>query len=70
VASGSGADDAGIRSGDLITRVGRTTVSSASELSDALASSSPKDKVDLTWVDGSTGSTHHATITLQAGPPA
>lgn len=69
VASGSGAEAAGITDGAVIVQVGGTSVTSAADLTHALASASPKDTVNVTWIDAS-GATHHSKIVLGAGPPA
>ena len=67
--SGSAADDAGIRAGDTIVAVDGTEVGSADELRTAMQVHHPGDEVRIDWVDSS-GASHHATVTLQAGPPA
>jgi S1-C subfamily serine protease len=66
---GTPAADAGIRTGDSITSVGSTHVSTAKELRAAVASHSPGDSMTVTWTD-STGSSHGATVTLGTGPVA
>lgn len=70
VLRGTPAARAGITAGDTITKVGSKAVSSADELSQALAKYSPGDKVKITWVSGTSGKTHSATVTLMAGPAA
>ena len=67
VVSGGPADDAGIAAGDVVTAVGGTTISSADELSSALADHQPGQRVTVTWT-GSDGASHAATVTLVAGP--
>jgi S1-C subfamily serine protease len=67
--SGSAADDAGITVGDTVVAVDGHDVSSADDLRAAMESHHPGDEVRIDWVDGS-GSSHHATVKLQAGPPA
>ena len=69
VASGSGAEAAGITGGDVITAVNGSSVRSAADLTQALATASPKDSVTVTWIDQS-GTTRHARIVLSTGPPA
>jgi S1-C subfamily serine protease len=69
VESGSGADKAGMQTGDTIVAINGTTVSSESELQQAMNGYHPNDHVKVTWLD-SNGSQHSATITLEAGPPA
>lgn len=48
VADGSPADEAGIEAGDIITAVGKTTVSSTTDLKKAISSYSSGDKATLT----------------------
>jgi S1-C subfamily serine protease len=67
VVSGGPADSAGIAAGDVITAVGGTTVSSASDLTSALAAEQPGQRVTVTWT-GTDGAAHSATVTLAAGP--
>ena len=69
MASGSGADSAGIQAGDTIVGIDGDTVSSAQALTHALVKYSPNDKVEIEWVDSS-GQSHTATIELGSGPPA
>ncbi len=53
--------------GDVITGVNGTTVTSAQSLTNAMQSKRPGNQVSLTWVDAS-GQSHTATLTLVAGP--
>jgi len=69
VESGSGAEAAGINAGDLITAIDNDTISSASDLTQALVTAKPRDVVAVTWVDPS-GTSHHAQVTLASAPPA
>jgi S1-C subfamily serine protease len=69
VQSGSPAAAAGIAAGDTITKVGNTSITSATDLQTAMRTYHPGDKVSVTWLDG-TGKQHTATLTLVAGPPA
>ncbi|MGZ6996661.1 MAG: S1C family serine protease [Acidimicrobiia bacterium] len=69
VSSGSGAEDAGIAAGDVITSIGSTRITSAADLTDALSTFGPGHSVSVGWTDSS-GSTHRATVRLTAGPPA
>ena len=69
VGSGTPADDAGIASGDLITSIDGTDVTSASDLTRVMAPYGAHDKVRVTWTDAA-GDTHRATISLEAAPPA
>ncbi len=59
---------AGVQAGDVITEIDGTAISTLDELATTLAAHQPGDKVKLTWT--SDGTTHSATITLIAGPPA
>ncbi len=68
VIDGTPAASAGLVAGDTITTVDGTAVSSSDELSAALATHEPGDRVTLTWVSGTTGATSSATVTLIAGP--
>ena len=67
--SGSAADDAGIAVGDTIVAVDGDDVASADDLRTAMESHHPGDDVRIDWVDAS-GDSHHATVKLEAGPPA
>ena len=67
VLPGQPAATAGISAGDIITGVGGQTVTSAEDLSAALASHSPGQQVTVTWADA-TGGVHSATVTLGTGP--
>jgi len=69
VSEDSPAADAGIEQGDIIVGVDDTQVRSNDDLQDALNSYHPKDKVKVTWSDGS-GNTESKTVTLVEGPPA
>lgn len=68
VESGSPAANAGLTAGDTIVSIDGRSVSSISDLSTALASRHPGDKVSVGWVDSS-GQQNTATIQLIAGPP-
>ena len=67
--SGSAAAQAGVAAGDVITGLDGTTISSPTDLSNALESRHPGDTVQLTWTDQS-GQSHTAGVTLASGPPA
>lgn len=67
VESGTPAARSGLAAGDVITRIGSTKISSADELSSALAAYRPGDKVALGWTD-SNQEQHTATVTLGASP--
>jgi len=62
VTNGGGAAGAGLRAGDIITKVGKSNVGSADALIATIRSSMPGVKVEVTYVRGSTTKT--ATVTL------
>ena len=68
VASGSGAEAAGIAEGDVITAINGTAVGSPTDLSRALVPASPDDRVRVTWTD-TNGDSHRAQVTLGSAPP-
>jgi serine protease Do len=49
VTKGSGAEKAGLKPGDLITRVNETTISDPEDLTQAIHKCKPEDKVNLTF---------------------
>jgi S1-C subfamily serine protease len=61
------ADQAGLAAGDVITAIGGTTVTSADDVTTALAGHEPGDQVPVTWTD-STGQSQTAMVTLATGP--
>jgi S1-C subfamily serine protease len=67
--SGSAAANAGLAAGDTITSVGGQTVSSTSDIQQALVKYHPGDKISVSWVDQS-GQSQTATVTLASGPAA
>jgi S1-C subfamily serine protease len=69
VEPGSGAANAGLTAGDVITAVGGHTVTSASDIRSALTGYHPGDKVSVTWTD-QTGQSQSATVVLGSGPAA
>ena len=69
VVSGGAAQAAGLAAGDVITSVDGQTVTSDTSLSQALSGDRPGQSIQITWTDSS-GASHTATATLQAGPPA
>lgn len=69
VVNGTAADAAGMEEGDEITAVDGRTVTSAEDVTAALADHDPGDHVKLGWIDQS-GSDHGATVTLGASPVA
>jgi S1-C subfamily serine protease len=62
------AQEAGLAQGDVITSLNGKTISSANDLTSAMAGYHPGDKVTIGWTDGS-GQTHTATVQLSSGPP-
>jgi S1-C subfamily serine protease len=69
VQPGSAADSAGIQTGDSITAVDGQSVSTGSDVKDAVNQFAPHDHVRIDWTDSS-GNAHHATVELGSGPPA
>ena len=67
VVSGSGAANAGLTAGDVITSVDGKSVASATSLSTIMKNYSPGDKVKVGYTDAN-GASHTATITLGEGP--
>ena len=67
--SGSAAANAGLTEGDTITSVAGQTVSSTSDIQQALVKYHPGDKISVSWVDQS-GQSHTTTVTLANGPAA
>jgi S1-C subfamily serine protease len=61
------AASAGLAARDVITAVGGQAVTSAADLSAALAGHSPGQRVTVTWADA-IGGVHSATVTLGTGP--
>ncbi|HZU73587.1 MAG TPA: trypsin-like peptidase domain-containing protein [Acidimicrobiales bacterium] len=66
VTPNSPADNAGLQVGDVITALGRTTVASATDLTQAVRQHKPGDRVDLTVFRGS----QQLTITVVLGSRA
>ncbi|WP_084718618.1 S1C family serine protease [Streptacidiphilus carbonis] len=62
VTSGGPADKAGIKAGDVITKIGGTAVASSNELSEVLAGLQPGLQVQVTFVRD--GATRTASVTL------
>lgn len=69
VQPGSGADNAGLAAGDVITAVGGHSVSSASDVRSALNGYHPGDEVSVTWTD-QMGQSQTGTAVLGTGPAA
>jgi S1-C subfamily serine protease len=67
VLSGGPAQAAGLAAGDVVTAVGGTSIGSADDLTTALATCSPGQRVPVTWT-GTDGAGHSATVTLASGP--
>jgi S1-C subfamily serine protease len=67
VESGGPAAKAGIESGDVITAVNGTKITTADGLSALLDKTHGGDQVSVSWTDTS-GSSHNATVTLIDGP--
>ena len=59
---GGAAADAGLRAGDVITKVGSDAISTVQSLTEALAGYSSGDKVSVTYQRG--GATKTAQVTL------
>jgi S1-C subfamily serine protease len=64
---GSAAESAGITRGSTVTAFNGTAISSAAQLSKAVAAVDAGKPVNVSWTDSS-GATHTATVTLKAGP--
>ncbi|MCQ4081605.1 trypsin-like peptidase domain-containing protein [Streptomyces sp. RB6PN25] len=62
VATGGAADKAGIRDGDVITKVGSAAITTTTSLAEALASHRPGDRTDVTYVRN--GSSRTVPVTL------
>ncbi|MFL3869983.1 trypsin-like peptidase domain-containing protein [Streptomyces griseobrunneus] len=59
---GGAADEAGLRAGDIITKIGDSEVTTVTSLSEALAGDRPGDKVTVTYTRG--GDSRTAEVTL------
>jgi len=64
VVEGSGAQDAGIKKGDIITKVGGNNAYESSDLEETVARLKPGDKVNLTVLHD--GAERNVTVTLKA----
>lgn len=60
----SPASHAGIQAGDIITQVGPTTITSDSDLAEALTELTPHQQIPVTWVVARTGQKITRTVTL------
>jgi S1-C subfamily serine protease len=67
--SGSPADGAGLSACDVIVQVDGKNIASTSDLNEAMFRFHPDETVSVRWVDPG-GDSHHADLTLIAGPPA
>lgn len=67
VTGGGAASSVGLLSGDVITVVGGTSVSSSGHLSTAMSELRPGQRVSVTWVTAG-GSTRSAQVTLGSSP--
>jgi S1-C subfamily serine protease len=66
VSPGTGAESAGLQSGDVIVKFGNDDISSSDDLSAAVRKHQPGDKVDVTWMRGNQRQT--ASVTLGSRP--
>ncbi|MFJ8771906.1 S1C family serine protease [Streptomyces microflavus] len=62
VEKGGAAEEAGLRAGDIITKIGDTGVSTITSLSEALASDKPGDKVTVTYTRDDDSRTAEVTL--------
>jgi S1-C subfamily serine protease len=67
VLAGGAAESAGMATGDVITSVDGTAVTSPDDLSSVLAGHEPGDRVNITWTTAA-GATDSATVSLGSGP--
>jgi len=67
VEQGTPAKRAGLAAGDVITRVGSTTIASADQLTNTLKKYRPGDTVAVGWTDQS-GQQHTTSVTLGSSP--
>ena len=66
---GTPAATAGLTEGDVITAINGSTVSTGTQISEALIQQHPGDKITLTWTN-TDGQSQTATVTLGTGPAA
>jgi len=69
VEAGSPAASIGLVAGDVVTSLGGTTITSASDLTQAMRTHRAGQTVSIGWTDVA-GTAHTATIQLASGPPA
>jgi S1-C subfamily serine protease len=67
VTSGSSADEAGLRAGDVITKMDAEDISIAAELSSALGSHEIGDQIEIVYYRGNVRQV--VTATLEESPP-
>jgi S1-C subfamily serine protease len=67
IVDGSAAESAGITRGSTITAFNGSSITSAAQLSKAVAAVDAGKSVNVAWTDAS-GTSHTATVTLKAGP--
>ncbi len=67
VADNGGAEDAGLRKGDVITKIDNTEIYSYSDLSAAIGSKRPGDKVNVTYLRNGKNFTSNITLKDQKG---
>jgi putative serine protease PepD len=66
VTNGGPADDAGLRSGDIVTAIGSTTIKGTNDLVATIATHKPGDRISVSVRRGS--QTHELTVTLGTQP--
>ena len=67
--AGTPAAKAGLTEGDVITAINGTSITTGTQISEALIQRHPGDKITLTWTN-TNGQSQTATLTLGAGPAA
>ena len=67
--AGTPAAKAGLTEGDAITAINGTTITTGTQISEALIQRHPGDKITLTWTN-TNGQSQTATLTLETGPAA
>jgi S1-C subfamily serine protease len=67
--SGTPAANAGLTEGDVITAINGTSVTTGTQISEALIQQHPGDKITLTWTN-TDGQSQTTTVTLGTGPSA
>ena len=64
--SGTAAAKAGLRAGDIVTKLDSTTISGQTDLSGVIDGKKPGDKMTVTYIRA--GKTHTTLVTLGARP--